>query len=907
MSTSSEQNKLLADCNDKSATGSKTKVSSYTQVEPQFVGADFRSIVGQEDFDENMVSKRLQDLSLQKPNKGVRPPLVGQASSSSNDSVSLSFERRLSDSESNEASPPNQTGKELFSDLNVDTDEISYVRGNHYMLNRDDYINQKPPEGSSDQISAIIQPTENVNDFNRLQSPSSASSVTSGPPLQWDSLADVGYNQHYTLGGKTLDIGMSTLERMALVCGTNLLTRSDPEGTTGPSRQPQPNAFKSSLLSRFKPKNKLGYPKAESTPMGTSATSDLSPETASEDQVSPINFDNVNKLVTGEKISLSSSEDDRENAKPFSTSGVDNNQSPLSRSTQRSPRAKVPLFPEIINSLPSKAHQIVGMEVDSDQSNPKTYERKKGSKETTFHSESELDLPIILKMGESKPPTLDIDLESKLKYLEIDTNSTSLTKNKKLSSSLENISTFINDPTDEKRSSNLLPRSQSQLSLHADSMDNRDTNINSAPKYSMALHSLVQYNKSASSSSISTVVHRKGDSPKHVFAQTSAFKNESVGVQVGGDDKFGFSCKMPSKMVFEDTPHLPKSAPIQQLFVKRSNYFNYSSTENKQESGKSVVSLIDGSKLSEKSRIKASSTSVHSHDGVPCTGAHKKTPLCNQLSLKQNKKSPNENQQKSNAGTGNNINGSLYSNNDINPNQYGIAHVSYYRNVDNKSQFGAGTNDSVESSAKSGGCWTDKQDSMAVEDRVNSFEYLPGHVYENTERQQPIVDSRGTSSISIQNQTSNNETPDGRGKLWDDSASVCSTLDKDVQRGVELFSDFVKGSCANDSVLKKKLIERVVERLITKNYSNDKVGPADLASNVPWVPSRPANPVERNGRETRRSVNRSKVPCEFSSRSEKSGSTNASSDCFIPCPAASSTVLPSSLRDSSCMPGKHHL
>lgn len=903
MSTSSEQNKRLADCNDKSAIGSKTKVSSYTQVEPQFVGADFRSIVGQEDFDENIVSKRLQDLSLQKQNKGVRPPLVGQASSSSNDSVSLSFERRLSDSESNEASPPNQTGKELFSDLNVDTDEISYGRGNHYMLNRDDYINQKPPEGSSDQISAIIQPIENVHDFNRLQSPSSASSVTSGPPLQWDSLADVGYNQHYTHGGKTLDNGMSTLERMALVCGTNLLTRSDPEGTTGPSRQPQPNAFKSSLLSRFKPKNKLGYPKAESTPMGTSATSDQSPETASEDQISPINFDNLKKLATGEKITLSSSEDDRKKSKPFSMSGVDNNQS---RSTQKSPRAKVPLFPEIINSLPSTAHQKAEMEVNLGHSNPKTYTSKKGSQETSFHYESELDPPIIL-MDEKKQSKFNMDLESKLKCLEIDTNSTSLTKNKKLSSSLENISTYINDPSDEKRSSNLLPRSQSQLSFHADSLDNRDVNINTAPKYSMALHSLVQYNKSASSSSIATVVHRKGDSPKHVFAQTSVFKNESVGVQVGGDDKVGFSCKMPSKTVFEETPHLPKSTPNQQLFMKRSNYFNYNSTENKQEPGKSVVNLTEGSKPSEKSQIKASSTSVHSHDGVPCTGAHKKTQLCNQLSFKQNKKSPNENHLKSNAGTGNDINGSFYSNNDINPNQY-TAHVSYYRNLDSKSQFGTGTtNDSVGSSAKSGGCWTDKQDSMTVEDRVNSFEYLPGHVYENTERQQPIVDSHGTSSISIQNQTSNNETPDDRGKLWDDSASASSTLDKDVQRGVELFSDFVKGSCAKDSVLKKKLIERVVERLITKNYSNDKVGPADLASNVPWVPSRPANPVERNGRETRRSVNRSKVPCEFSSRSEKSGSTNASSDCFIPCPAASSTVLPSSLRDSSCMPGKHHL
>lgn len=895
MSSSSDQNKQLPDYNDKTAIGSKTKVSSYTQVEPQFVGAEFRSIVGQEDFDENIVSKRIQDISIQKQNKGVRPPLVGQASSSSNDSVS--FEKRLSDSESNEPSPPQQTGfLEPFSDLNIETDEIvSYGRGNHYMLNREEYINQKPPEGSSDQISAIIQPIESAHDFNRLQSPSSASSVTSGPPLQWDSLADVGYNQHYSLGGKPSNTGMSTLERMALVCGTTLLTRSDPEGTTGPSRQPQPITFKSSLQSKFKQKNKLGYPKAESTPMATSGNSDMSPETAGEDPISPINFDNTNKIAVGENISSSSSENDKGKYNP---PGADNNQSPLSQSTQRSPRAKVPLFPEIINSLPLEAHQRTGMDVVT---NPNTYieQSKRGSKETNFHNESESDSSVNLKDDNKSPECNNLELQNKIKCLEKDAHSSSLTKSKKLSSSLENICTFNIDPNDDKNSLNTLPRSQSQMSLHADGLDSKNDMIN-APKYSMALHSLVQYNKSASSSSIATVVHRKGDSPKHVFAQTSALRNESVGVQVGGDEIMGLSSKISSKMVFDETPHLPKSAPMQQLFVKRSNYFNCSTSENGTEPGKMVVNVTEGTK-SENSQMKASCSSIHTHDGVTCSGAHKK--IFNQVNPKQNNKTHKGNQQQSI--TTNDISGNLYSNNDMRSNQF-MAHASYYRNIDSK--FGTGTIDSVESSAKSGGGWTDKQCSMAAEDRVNSFEYLPGHVYENTERQQPVVDSRGTSSISIQNQTSNNETPDDRVKLWDDSAScVSSTLDKDVQRAVDLFSDFVKGSCANDSVLKKKLIERVVERLITKNYSKDKVGVADLASNVPWVPSRPPNPVERNGRETRRSVNRSKVPCEFSSRSEKSGSTNASSDCFIPCPAASSTVLPSSLRDSSCIPGKHPL
>lgn len=831
----------------------KNKVSSSTQVEPEHVGDIFRDVIGHTDISTDFLSSSrnslVQDVNSRKQNKGVRPPGVGQASSSSNDSVSTPFGRRNSNREGIDQN------RSLLDRNMIDADDIDHSLGNiNYtrgsfssapLLNRDDYINQRPPEGSSEQEGVgVLQPLETIQDFPRAQSPSSASSVTSGRPLEWDSLADVGYSN----GKPGNSDGLSSLERIVLAFGTGLLTRSDPEGTTAPSGLPQPVLQNQP---NFKTKQ-IGFPKAQSTPMGTCVTSDVSPETVSEDVISPISCDKEgNSSYSNDDVRSSDS------GRPIETNLVKEGfQHETLVQAKVTLHGKLPLFPEIINSLPV---------------NPPEKDDLRG-------------------MSRPKSNT-KISSKNKKQYDKGHNNSLS-SSNKKLSSSLENITALPSTKSDVKNQSNTLPRSQSQSNVHEDNLSGTNIgNIEKFPQYSMALHSLIQYNKSASSSSIATVVHRKGDSPKHnMFAQTSAMKQETVGVQVSEKDmKDGF----PGKP-FVETPHLPKA--VQQTHQpKKSNYFTLEST-NQAQNYRNGAGSHQNFKSIESCNDKANSN-VHFHNGVPCTGAHRKPS-----NLKNDSKisiSSSQSQHTRNNINSNYNNSPLINLNKNNPVTYGSSDRRT-NNVD-EPNYGTNTLESVESSARSGGCWTDKQYSVTVEDRVNSFEYLPGHVYENNERQQPM-DSRATSSISIQNQTSNNETPDNGDKMWDSSESVSSTIDKYAERGVAMFSEFVKGSCPNNSAMKKKLIRKVVEKLISKNYNDDqRVGPVNLSSNVPWVPSLPQN-TERNGRETRRSVNRSKVPCEFSSRSEKSGSTNASSECFIPCPAASSSVLPSSLRENSNAP-----
>ncbi|KAG8262589.1 hypothetical protein J6590_051073 [Homalodisca vitripennis] len=847
------------------------KVSSYTQVEPEFVdrSPDIRSIIGQENSDEDYLSNRLQEINLREESKGIRPPLVGQASSSSNDSVSLPFERKISDLESShteKSSPANQVKTDTFLNPNVEVEQsnLNFIRSTYvstpYMFTRDDFMSQRPPEGSSDQLGTVIQPSDNF-DFPRVRSSSSVSSVASGRPLEWDSGADVGYNQICNIGKN--DPGMSTIERIALGCGTNLLARSDPEGTTGPSRQPQTAVYKAiSSKNQGRPNNKLGFPNAESTPVGTCVTSSVSPDNISEGVISPIVYDATNKVLKDRDIY------------PSSASEGEHFENQISPSiSHKNSKSKIPLFPEIINSLlllPTQEAQNQSELVPNNVYQGSVQLRKEDVKIKNANT--------VIKNNKTELLNFNSKLKQQSSYIPHENNAIFDCENKKLSSSLENIH-LIKDTSEGKTHSKTLPRSQSQIAICTDMLvhGNIETaNSINIPKYNMALHSLVQYNKSASSSSISTVVHRR-DSPKHMFVQTSVLKHESVGVQVSEGKYSTRHSVIETEDI--DTPHLHKLNLLDH-YPQKSNYFHF---DSKNENNNSLPNYIIASK-----RNKSNEPMVHSHDGVMCKGAHKKVPCLEKLNRK-----PSEHVNSDFGFMPSNFN--VASNTHIDGNRSSV-HDTYETN-NKKSAFCANTMDSVASSIKSG-CWTDKQSSVTVEDRVNSFEYLPGPVYENNERQQ-IIDSRGTSSVSLHDQLSNNETPDEQSKTWNSSASVSSTLEKDVQRGVEIISDFVKGSCANNTAMKKKLIRRVVEKLISKNYSDDKFKPVELQNNIPWVPSKPPHPIERNGRETRRSVNRSKVPCEFSSRSEKSGSTNLSSECFIPRPAASSTFLPSSLRDNS--------
>uniref|UniRef100_A0A0K8STE8 ALMS motif domain-containing protein n=1 Tax=Lygus hesperus TaxID=30085 RepID=A0A0K8STE8_LYGHE len=179
----------------------------------------------------------------------VRPPLVGQASSGSDSQLSIV--------------PVLEDDDDSDDDI-VESSQEPFVSTADYP-NRRDFISEKPPEGS-----CTVPPD------NRAPSPASASSLTSGRPLEWDSGADVGYFQAYP-GGTGTD-KLSSLERMALGGSASLLTRSDPEGTVSnfvpppqlptsvPHSSTAVNTGQNQTLSTSAAVSVIGTPNAESTP-----------------------------------------------------------------------------------------------------------------------------------------------------------------------------------------------------------------------------------------------------------------------------------------------------------------------------------------------------------------------------------------------------------------------------------------------------------------------------------------------------------------------------------------------------------------------------------------------------------------------------------------------------------------
>lgn len=81
--------------------------------------------------------------------------------------------------------------------------------------------------------SKLVWPDSKVEDksesqeFEKKSSPTS--SVASVKPLEWDSLADVGYSNFNPQ--KTVDKKLSTIERMVLHTGCSTALRLDPEGS----------------------------------------------------------------------------------------------------------------------------------------------------------------------------------------------------------------------------------------------------------------------------------------------------------------------------------------------------------------------------------------------------------------------------------------------------------------------------------------------------------------------------------------------------------------------------------------------------------------------------------------------------------------------------------------------------
>ncbi|KZC08590.1 PREDICTED: uncharacterized protein LOC107186765 [Dufourea novaeangliae] len=121
--------------------------------------------------------------------------------------------------------------------------------------------------------------------------------------------------------------------------------------------------------------------------------------------------------------------------------------------------------------------------------------------------------------------------------------------------------------------------------------------------------------------------------------------------------------------------------------------------------------------------------------------------------------------------------------------------------------------------------------------RANSFEYFPGHIYENVPNgsgSRVSSTDTGRSQSTLPNTSSSiNE------KLWGDSDSLV----RDLERSVNILKSLVDANKCDKDV-KKRLIHHVVKRLITAKYTDDRIE-HNLEDNVPWNPDDARNKVYR--------------------------------------------------------------
>lgn len=136
-----------------------------------------------------------------------------------------------------------------------------------------------------------------------------------------------------------------------------------------------------------------------------------------------------------------------------------------------------------------------------------------------------------------------------------------------------------------------------------------------------------------------------------------------------------------------------------------------------------------------------------------------------------------------------------------------------------------GTLDSASSSTQTATSWCvnerkDQQISSGVIGRANSFEYLPGHVYENNchihanslNEKLSSETSRSTSSEACSAQIKPDDSV-----LW---SSASSTLSRDLEKSIKMLQKLLDGR-KDDPRLKNKLIAMVVNRLVSTNYKHD--------------------------------------------------------------------------------------
>jgi hypothetical protein len=171
----------------------------------------------------------------------------------------------------------------------------------------------------------------------------------------------------------------------------------------------------------------------------------------------------------------------------------------------------------------------------------------------------------------------------------------------------------------------------------------------------------------------------------------------------------------------------------------------------------------------------------------------------------------------------------------------------------------SGTLDSVTSSTRTTGSWfvgdtpqstsgnknvTGRRGSFGVVGRANSFEYLPGHVYENNTLTDNISLKRDafTEYLPTENMLSHQVADFGERNFATNSDDVlgsptASTLSRDIEKGVTLLKNLVK-SKKYDPDRRKKFVQQLVDRLVLANYAKDSEGQEPHGSRL-----RPKSPV----------------------------------------------------------------
>lgn len=650
------------------------------------------------------------------------------------------------------------------------------------------------PSGQNQDSCVII--TEAMGS-GRAPSPASVSSVTSSRRLEWDSGADVGY-QNFQAGEFPTGEGLSSIERIALARGCSAAQRLEPEGTAGSMQQLN--------TVQLKPVTKsLKY--TSSVPMAAST---------------PIVF--------------------RQTAASFMT-GTDSE---------------------------SEITPVVNLQADGCVFH--------GDKCNHYHSANRHTTCFVHHQVQSA----ECKEEGGCNIL-----------SKKISTSL----TDLSECGLHEAQKYLLPRSQSYLSLFSKE-DYRTKSFQYSKNGSFPLRHQYKRNNglatcSVSSSSIATVVPNH-DSPRisSKLIQTSAFNapiRNSVGIQVsetGKDCKSlgsisHFPCKIDDQAVRRvATSNLEQDTELKGTdsdIVGKSDSIMVEDIINTRHAHNSQLSSVVKQNYTDVSQTQPQNNSfqktnhhklqhsrtIANQSSALCKGAHKRGSSEHQwcLSAARTQQTDLERHDKMSKDTSVQKPGGRLKIDSNKP----VAQSSVNQSEEDAAEKNSGTLDSITSSTQTAGSWfigdtpqstngngneneSGRRGSSGVVGSANSFEYLPGHVYENNMLaidvnlyKNVITEDSSSESVSSHPLAS---FVDSKFKIDDDKfwrSSASDTFITDLEKGIAVLKNLLNSRSYNCDV-KKKLVQQVVNRLVETNYAEDNVL---LESNVPWVPHK--SPINSAG------------------------------------------------------------